>query len=133
MSYDAPDEPGNGGSERDRLPERLSPDTARRILDARFAAAGIQAAPGAELELDGTAVALDGYDQERSVGYLYYGADPDDAGRVDAAQAMSKAFTRLATSGQRHVLFIFQEDMPNSDVLERRIDAFFASLANSSR
>ena len=108
--------------------ERLSPERARQILDARFAAAGITLEAGAEIALDGEQVVLDGYDASRDVGYLYFPADPGDPDRSDAAQAMSRAASALASSGERHILFVFEDDMPSLEVLERRIDAFFTAL-----
>lgn len=111
--------------------ERLSPDRARQVLDARFAAAGLALEPGAAIELDGEQVVLDGYDPARDVGYLYFPADPGDPDRSDAAQAMSRAARALASDIGRHILFVFEDDMPSIDVLERRIDAFFTTLPRS--
>ena len=118
----AADEPGDGP------PRRLSSERARDILKTRFTAAGMSIAAGIELQLDGATITLDGYDEKRAVGYLYYPADPDDSDRAETAQSMGRAFGKLADAGERHVLFIFQDDMPTTEVLERRIDAFFTSL-----
>ena len=129
MTYDERNDRGIGaGGPGVSSPGRLTPERARQIPNARFATAGLDLVPGVTIELNGSSLVLDGYHAGRAAGYVYFGADPSDPARADIAQDFSRACADLAASGERYILFVFQEDMPTSDALERRIDAFFAGL-----
>lgn len=107
--------------------ERLTEARAREVVGKRFAAAGV------ELEADvvftqGTfAINLDGYDAKRRVGYAYVSHGDADV-LTDVDEATELALGEFAANGVAWLLLMHDTDVPNEEVLERRIDAFFQSL-----
>jgi len=103
---------------------------ARRILDARFTAAGVALQADYPFHDGDLVVQLDGYDPVRRTGYAYLShGDADVVTDFDAATEV--AFQELAAAGRAFVLVIHDGDVPTGDALERRIDAFFSALPRS--
>lgn len=109
----------------DRYDERLTPSHARAVLHARFTTAGMALEPGAEWRAGGTPLILDGYDSKRRAGYAYIESRPADIARGSSPGSPGAA---LKADQSARILLVYQEDMPNLDVLERCIDAYFRSL-----
>jgi hypothetical protein len=111
--------------------ERLTEARAREILNARFATAGVKLIPDFAFHEGDVMVTLDGYDAGRRTGYAYIShADADVV--TDFDEASEVVFNNLAQSDIAHVLLVHDHDVPTVDVLERRIDAFFAALPRTS-
>ncbi len=114
---------------------RLSEARAREVLAARFAAAGAsietdyvfrQALSDGELLLT-----LDGYDDTRRIGYIYVSRNDADV-VTDVDENTESSLRALAANNTAWVLLLQDDDVPNADVLEHRIDAFFAQLPKPS-
>ncbi|MEM9491114.1 MAG: hypothetical protein AAGC55_18335 [Myxococcota bacterium] len=120
----------------DHDPGRLSPDDMHRIVRARFAAAGVALARDVTVAAEGIEVQLDGYDASRRLGYIYVpsGAHPLASARgldckeVGNKRPLSDPLSHFTAAGGHRVLQVWQDDIPNRDVLERHIDAFFNAL-----
>lgn len=121
------DSPAPGGLHQPASEHHLGEDDARALLTTRFTTAGISLVADYPFQRDDLAVTLDGYDPERKIGFAYLShADADVV--TDFDEATELAFQELARDGVAQVLVVHDSDTPNADVLERRIDAFFAAL-----
>jgi len=72
-------------------------------------------------------VTLDGYAPKRSIGYSFISHSDVDV-VTDFDEGAEVAFEQLARDSQSLVLIIHDTDMPNTDALERRIDAYSDQL-----
>lgn len=117
-----PDPPPGGP-----LETHLTEAEARRLLDARFTAAGVQLIADYTFRDTDLVVKLDAYDPRRKIGYAYVShADADVVTDFDAAAEV--AFQQLAAEARAFVLVVHDADVPTADALEHRIDAFFEQI-----
>jgi hypothetical protein len=106
---------------------QLSEADARRILDARFTAAGVALQADYRFHDSDLLVVLDGYDPARRIGYTFVShRDADVVTDFDSAAEL--AFQHLASEARAFVLVVHDVDVPSADALENRIDAFFEQV-----
>ena len=99
--------------------EALDEATARRVLAARFRAAGLRILEDVALEIDGVTLVADGFDPVRRVGYEYIAAEERDV-ELDAGE-------RERLAAMPAVRILVTEEAAAGD-LERAADAFLAEL-----
>lgn len=118
---------------------RLSETRAREVLAARFASAGAtietdyafhETVRGASQDIE-VLLTLDGYDHVRRIGYIYVSRSDADV-VTDVDDSTESSLRALAANKTAWILLLQDDDVPNADVLERRIDAFFAQLPATS-
>lgn len=120
----APAEQARGpaaGSPRagDLAGEPLDEAEARRLLAARFRAAGLRVVEDVPLEVDGAALVVDGFDPARRIGYEYLAAD-------ELGLELGPA-EREALAASRAVRLLVHEPAA-AGALERAAEAFLAEL-----
>lgn len=115
-------------SELSGRPVRLSMDQTQRIVHARFASAGIRLQPAHQLCEPNLVLALSGFDPERRVGYVYIAT-----GAPELSRATTRALSDMAVRDEAHIMIVYEDDMPDVDVLERHIDGFFTGLPPARR
>ena len=111
--------------------EPLSETRAREVLAARFAAAGASIAADYVFNEGEVLLTLDGYDDLRRIGYIYVSRSDADV-ITDVDDGTETALRALAANNTAWILLLQDDDVPTADVLERRIDAFFAHVAPRS-
>ncbi len=102
---------------------RLTSERAKQLLRARFAAAGVELEADYELHEGELAVTLEAFDPRRRIGFAYI-----TDGVMEVRSELDTALAELARQHKAWVLVVHDADIPNADVLERRIDAFFQQL-----
>ena len=99
--------------------EPLDEASARRLLAARFRAAGLRIVEDVPLEAGGVTLVADGFDPVRRVGYEYIAAAERDL-ELDAGERARLS----AVTGVR----VLVTDESAADALEQAADAFLAEL-----
>jgi hypothetical protein len=99
--------------------EPLDEASARRLIAARFRAAGLRVVEDVALEVDGVSLVADGFDPVRRVGYEYVAAEERGL-ELDAAER-----ARLADLAAVRVLVA---EPAAAAELERAVEAFLAGL-----
>jgi hypothetical protein len=96
----------------------LSARQLRELLTARFAMAGYTLEADHPLSLAGSVLTVDAYDPRRRAGFLVR----------DATSANPPSEPPALRAPELGLLVVHPSDIPSIDVLERRLDAFFAAL-----
>lgn len=99
--------------------EPLDEAAARRLLAARFRAAGLRILEDVALEVEGVTLVADGFDPARRIGYEYIAAEERDL-ELDAGER-----ERLTAGTAVRVLVA---EPASARALERAADAFLADL-----
>ncbi len=97
--------------------EPLDEASARWLLASRFRAAGLRVVEDVTIEAAGVALAVDGFDPARRVGYEYVATEEREV-ELDAAR-------RLAAHGDARILVV---DAAGAGAIERAVDAFLRDL-----
>lgn len=97
--------------------ETLDEASARRLLAARFRAAGLRVLEDVSLDTDGVSLVVDGFDPERRVGYEYVASEERDL-ELEAGERR-----RLSAQPGLRILVL---DAADAGAVEQAADRFLA-------
>jgi hypothetical protein len=110
--------------------ERVAESLARELIHRRMAKSGFNLTHDFAYSYEDLLVTLDGFDEERKVGYQYVShADADVVTDVD--NSVEDRLRDLSAQGVIHVLIIHDHDATTADIVLERVESFLATLPSS--
>lgn len=108
--------------------ERVGETLARELIVRRMSQANIDLAPDMAFSYDDLLVTLDGYDNDRRIGYQFVSHSGEDV-VTDFEPGIEARLVQLSEAGIAHILVIHDHLATNADAVLEQVEKFLANLS----